>query len=74
MKSIKILSLVLALVVGLSSCSLDTEMTGAALTQDQYDKLPGTAEGAVLGLYRERHERAFRDGLSAKDDSPSGMA
>ena len=51
MKSIKILSLVLALVVGLSSCSLDTEMTGAALTQDQYDKLPGTAEGAVLGLY-----------------------
>lgn len=51
MKSIKFLSLVLALVVGLSSCSLDTEMTGSALTQDQYDNLPGTAEGSVLGLY-----------------------
>ena len=51
MKSIKFLSLVLALVVGLSGCSLDTEMTGAALTQDQYDKLPGTADGSVLGLY-----------------------
>jgi hypothetical protein len=51
MKSIKFLSLVLALVIGLSGCSLDTEMTGAALTQDQYDKLPSTAEGSVLGLY-----------------------
>ena len=54
MKSIKFLSFVLALVLGLSSCSsswLDTEMTGSALTQDQYDNLPGTAEGAVLGLY-----------------------
>ena len=54
MKSIKILSFVLALVLGLSSCSsswLDTEMTGSALTQDQYDKLPGTADGSVLGLY-----------------------
>ena len=54
MKSIKILSFVLALVMGLSSCSsswLDTEMTGSALTQDQYDNLPNTADGAVLGLY-----------------------
>ena len=41
----------MALVIGLSGCSLDTEMTGAALTQDQYDKLPSTAEGSVLGLY-----------------------
>ena len=44
----------MVLAMGLSSCSsswLDTEMTGSALTQDQYDNLPGTAEGAVLGLY-----------------------
>lgn len=54
MKSIKILSFALALVMGLSSCSsswLDTQMTGSALTQDQYDNLPSTAEGSVLGLY-----------------------
>ena len=44
----------MALVFGLSSCTsswLDTEMTGSALTQEEYDKLPGTAESAVLGLY-----------------------
>ena len=54
MKSIKFLFFSLALVMGLSSCSsswLDTELTGGALSQDQYDKLPGTAEGSVLGLY-----------------------
>ena len=54
MKSIKFLSFVLALVMGLSSCSsswLDTETTGPTLTQEQYDNLPNTAEGAVLGLY-----------------------
>lgn len=54
MKSIKFLSFVLALVMGLSSCSsswLDTDTTGSTLTQEQYDNLPNTAEGAVLGLY-----------------------
>ena len=54
MKSIKFLISTLAIIVALSGCSkgwLDTEMTGSVLTQEEYDNLPGTAEGAVLGLY-----------------------
>ena len=58
MKSIKFLICTLAVVIGLSGCAsswLDAEMTGSALTQDQYDNIPGTAEGAVLGLYSKMY-------------------
>ncbi len=54
MKTIKIFFSALAVAFALTGCSakwLDTEMTGAALTQDQFDALTGTGEGMVRGLY-----------------------
>ena len=54
MKSLKIFSFAVALVVMLSSCSaswLDTQTNGATLTQDQFDALTNPTDGLVNGLY-----------------------
>ncbi|MDD5974226.1 MAG: RagB/SusD family nutrient uptake outer membrane protein [Bacteroidales bacterium] len=54
MKSLKIFSFAVAVVVMLSSCSaswLDTQTNGSTLTQDQFDALTNPTEGLVNGLY-----------------------
>ncbi len=54
MKTIKIFSFVSLFAILLSSCAeswLDSEPTGGMLTQDEFDKLPGTIDGQVRGLY-----------------------
>ena len=54
MKTIKIFSLCLTLILALSGCSksfLDTEMTGGTLSQDQFDELSNTNQASVRGLY-----------------------
>lgn len=54
MKSIKIFAVSLAALFGLSGCAsswLDQEMTGSALTQEEYDKMGDSDLGSVRGLY-----------------------
>jgi hypothetical protein len=54
MKTIKIFSLCLTLILALSSCSknfLDTEMTGGSLSQEQFDDMSGINKASVRGLY-----------------------
>ena len=54
MKTIKIFSLCLTLILALSSCSknfLDTEMTGGSLSQEQFDEMSGINKASVRGLY-----------------------
>lgn len=56
MKSIKILSICLAVILGLSSCAsswLDQELTGSTLTQEEYNKMNNVAVGTVKGLYAQ---------------------
>ena len=53
MKTIKIFSLCLTLILALSSCSknfLDTEMTGGSLSQEQFDEMSGINKASVRGL------------------------
>jgi hypothetical protein len=54
MKTIKIFSFCLTLILALSSCSkswLDTEMTGGSLTEEEYNQISGINEASVRGLY-----------------------
>lgn len=54
MKTIKIFSFCLTLVLALSSCSkswLDTKMTGGSLTEDEYTQIPDINTASVRGLY-----------------------
>ena len=54
MKTIKIFSFCLTLVLALSSCSkswLDTKMTGGSLTEDEYEQVPDINTASVRGLY-----------------------
>lgn len=54
MKSIKIFFIGLVAVSVLSGCSaswLDNELTGGTISQEEYDKLAGTTEASVYGLY-----------------------
>ena len=54
MKTIKIFSLCLTIILALSSCSkhfLDTEMTGGTLTQDEFENMSGVNQALVRGLY-----------------------
>lgn len=54
MKSLKIFSVCLAAVVGLSSCAsswLDHDMTGSAITQEEYDRMDNTTAATVGGIY-----------------------
>lgn len=54
MKSIKIFFIGLAVVFALAGCSaswLDNELTGSTISQEEYDKLAGTTEASVNGLY-----------------------
>jgi hypothetical protein len=54
MKTIKIFSLCLTIILALSSCSkhfLDTEMTGGTLTQDDFENVSGIDQALVRGLY-----------------------
>ena len=54
MKSIKIFSVCLAAVLGLSSCAsswLDQELTGSTLTQEEYNSMSDVAVGTVKGIY-----------------------
>lgn len=56
MKTIKILSVCLAVVLGLSSCAsswLDQELTGGTLTQEEYNTMTNGAVGTVNGLYAQ---------------------
>ena len=54
MKTIKIFSFCLTLVLALSSCSkswLDTKMTGSSITEDEYKDLTDVNTASVRGLY-----------------------
>ncbi len=54
MKTIKIFSFIAVLSVMLTSCAeswLESDPTAGMLTQDQFDELPNTIDGQVLGLY-----------------------
>lgn len=54
MKSIKIFAISLVALFGLSGCAaswLDQEMTGSALTQEEYNKMNDAELGSVRGLY-----------------------
>lgn len=54
MKTIKIFSFCLTLILALSSCSkswLDTEMTGGSITEEEYTEISGINEASVRGLY-----------------------
>ena len=54
MKTIKIFSFCLTLVLALSSCSkswLDTKMTGGTLIEDEYEQVPDINTASVRGLY-----------------------
>jgi len=56
MKSIKILAVCLAAVLGLSSCAsswLDQELTGSTLTQEEYNSIDNVAVGTVKGIYAQ---------------------
>ncbi|MBQ0008308.1 MAG: RagB/SusD family nutrient uptake outer membrane protein, partial [bacterium] len=54
MKSIKIFSVCLVALLGLSSCAsswLDQELTGGALTQEEYNSMSNVTVGTVKGIY-----------------------
>lgn len=54
MKSIKIFSVCLAALLGLSSCAsswLDQELTGGTLTQEEYNSMSNVTVGTVKGIY-----------------------
>lgn len=56
MKTIKILTVCLVAVLGLSSCAkswLDQELTGGTLTQEEYNTMSNVAVGTVKGLYAQ---------------------
>lgn len=56
MKSIKILSVCLVAVLGMTSCAkswLDQELTGGTLTQEEYNTMGNSAVGTVRGLYAQ---------------------
>jgi len=56
MKSIKILAVSLIAAIGLNSCAsswLDQELTGGALSQEEYNTMTNSAEGNVRGLYAQ---------------------
>ena len=51
MKKIKILFFSFALLLGLAGCSLDHELTGSSITEEELAQLDGTTYKRVRGLY-----------------------